>query len=146
MPTEREYPCKKDPRFRYVNVFRDQGILVGQDLDHPRHRGPEVGADLPGEEALSAKSWQQDRLMNKCLRAVEGAAPVCQDCGAKMLPFAGTWYCPLSQLTPAGVVGSPQSLHTTPSNCDVGLHISSSTPGTNPHGRSERVERGGKAP
>ena len=26
---------KKDPRFRYVTVFRNQGALAGQDLDHP---------------------------------------------------------------------------------------------------------------
>ena len=29
---------KKDPRFRYVTVFRDQGTSAGQDLEHPIHR------------------------------------------------------------------------------------------------------------
>lgn len=43
---------KKDPRFRYISVFRNQGSLAGQDLEHPHSQItalPFVPRQLAGE-------------------------------------------------------------------------------------------------
>ncbi len=58
---------KKDPRFRYVTVFRNQGAAAGQDLEHP-HSQITATPFIPrrvGYELRSAKRYFE--LKERCL-------------------------------------------------------------------------------
>lgn len=58
---------KKDPRFRYVTLFRNQGKLAGQDLDHP-HSQITATPFLPRRIVYKLRSAQKHYgLKERCL-------------------------------------------------------------------------------
>jgi UDPglucose--hexose-1-phosphate uridylyltransferase len=58
---------KKDRRFRYVTVFRNQGALAGQDLDHP-HSQITATPFIPRRVVYELRSYQRYfELKERCL-------------------------------------------------------------------------------
>ncbi len=58
---------KKDRRFRYVTVFRNQGALAGQDLDHP-HSQITATPFIPRRVVYELRSFQRYfELKDRCL-------------------------------------------------------------------------------
>jgi UDPglucose--hexose-1-phosphate uridylyltransferase len=58
---------KKDSRFRYVTVFRNQGALAGQDLEHP-HSQITATAFIPRRVVYELRSYQSYfALKERCL-------------------------------------------------------------------------------
>jgi len=68
----RAYVCritdlKKDRRFRYVTVFRNQGALAGQDLEHP-HSQITATPFIPRRVVYKLRSFQQYyALKERCI-------------------------------------------------------------------------------
>jgi|SRR5579863_761801 len=100
---------KKDPRFRYVTVFRNQGALAGQDLAHPHSQitatpfiPRRIGYELRSaqrhykqkERCLFCDMLQQE--MTQKARTIE-----CDDLFLTFCPFASrvpyeTWVMPIN--------------------------------------------------
>ncbi len=58
---------KKDRRFRYVTIFRNQGTLAGQDLDHP-HSQITATPFIPRRVVYELRSFQRYyELKERCL-------------------------------------------------------------------------------
>ena len=58
---------KKDPRFRYVSVFRNQGALAGQDLEHP-HSQITATPFIPRRVVYELRSYQRYfALKERCI-------------------------------------------------------------------------------
>jgi UDPglucose--hexose-1-phosphate uridylyltransferase len=58
---------KKDPRFRYVTIFRNQGALAGQDIEHP-HSQITATAFIPRRVIYELRSFQKYyALKERCI-------------------------------------------------------------------------------
>jgi UDPglucose--hexose-1-phosphate uridylyltransferase len=100
---------KKDCRFRYITVFRNQGTLAGQDLEHPHSQIAAIPF-LPRRVANELRTYQNYfKLKERCILCDISAQEVAgqvrtidwDDQFVAFCPFASrepyeTWILPLS--------------------------------------------------
>jgi UDPglucose--hexose-1-phosphate uridylyltransferase len=104
---------KKDPRFRYVTVFRDQGTPAGQDLEHP-HSQITATPFIPGRVVYELRSHQLHyALKERCIFCDMAAQEIADGIRTVERDDQFIAFCPFASRTPYETWILPTNHHST---------------------------------
>jgi len=104
---------KKDPRFRYVTVFRDQGILAGQELEHP-HSEVTATPFIPRRVVYELRSQQLHyALKERCILCDMAAQEIEEGVRVVELDDQFIAFCPFASRIPYETWVLPRRHHST---------------------------------
>jgi UDPglucose--hexose-1-phosphate uridylyltransferase len=102
---------KKDRRFRYVTVFRNQGALAGQDIEHP-HSQITATPFIPRRVVYKLRSFQQYyALKERCILCDISAQEISHQVRTVEWDDQFVAYCPFASRVPYETLILPLSHH-----------------------------------
>ncbi|HTS70292.1 MAG TPA: DUF4931 domain-containing protein [Terriglobia bacterium] len=104
---------KKDLRFRYVTVFRDQGVSAGQDMEHP-HSQITATPFIPRRVVYELRSYQHHYgVKERCILCDVVAQEIADE--VRTVEYDGQFiaFCPFASRTPYETWILPVTHHST---------------------------------